>query len=140
MDSGARMRKGEATRQHILDHALSLASRVGLEGISIGALADALHLSKSGLFAHFQSKEGLHLQLLEYAAARFVDVVVRPSLTAPRGEPRVRAIIENWMKWPQRSHLPGGCVFVALAAELDDRSGPVRDRFADLQRDWMDTI
>jgi AcrR family transcriptional regulator len=134
------MRKGEATRQHILDHAVSLASKVGLDGISIGGLADALQLSKSGLFAHFQSKEGLHLQILEYAAGRFVDVVIRPALSAPRGEPRLRALIENWMNWPQRSRLPGGCVFVALAAELDDKHGPVRDRLAELQRDWMDTI
>src|SRR5437016_4651213 len=129
------MRKGERTRHQILQHALSMASTVGFAGLSIGGLADGLDLSKSGLFAHFQSKEGLQLQVLEYAAGKFVEKVVRPSLTAPRGEPRVRALFENWMKWPRLSGMGGGCIFVAASSELDDRPGPVRDRLVELQRD-----
>jgi AcrR family transcriptional regulator len=134
------MRKGELTRQHILRHASSLASQVGFEGLTIGALAQDLELSKSGLFAHFQSKEGLQLQVLEYAAGQFVDKVVRPSLAAPRGEPRVRALFDSWMRWPKLSGIGGGCIFVAAASELDDQPGVVRDRLVELQRDWMETI
>jgi AcrR family transcriptional regulator len=134
------MRKGELTRQHILGHATSLASKVGLSGLSIGILAEDLDLSKSGLIAHFQSKEGLQLQVLDWAAGLFVDKVLRPALQAPRGEPRVRALFENWMRWPKLSNLTGGCVFVAAAMELDDQPGPLRTRLVELQRDFMETI
>ena len=134
------MSKGALTRQTILEHAVGMASKVGLSGLSIGKLADDLELSKSGLFAHFQSKEALQLQILDYAAQRFVDVVVRPSLAAPRGEPRVRAMFDNWRHWPRESALPGGCLFVAAAVELDDQPGPVRDRLVQLQKDWLDTL
>src|SRR5262249_19101379 len=134
------MRKGELTRQAILGHAAELASKVGLAGLTLGTLADSLHLSKSGLFAHFKSKEQLELQVLEVARERFVAAVVRPSLSTPRGEPRLRAIFENWLRWPELSGMAGGCIFVALAAELDDRPGPARDRLVELQRDWFETI
>jgi AcrR family transcriptional regulator len=132
--------KGEATRQSILQHAAGLASQVGLEGITIGRLAEDLRLSKSGLFAHFQSKEALQLAILEHASALFVEKVVRPALQAARGEPRIRAAFEHWLAWPRRSGLPGGCFFVSAAFELDDRTGPVRDRLVQLQKDWLDTI
>jgi AcrR family transcriptional regulator len=132
--------KGALTRQTILEHAVGMASKVGLSGLSIGKLADDLELSKSGLFAHFQSKEALQLQILDYAAERFVDVVIRPSLAAPRGEPRVRAMFDKWLHWPRESALPGGCLFVAAAVELDDQPGPVRDRLVQLQKDWLDTL
>src|SRR5216110_1068336 len=115
------MSKGERTKTAILEHATGLASQVGLTGLTIGVLADDLDLSKSGLFAHFQSKEALQLQVLEFAAERFVATVVRPALSTPRGEPRVRAMFENWLKWPKESALPGGCFFVAAAVELDDQ-------------------
>jgi AcrR family transcriptional regulator len=134
------MRKGEVTRHSILEHAASLATQMGLGGLTIGRLADDLGLSKSGLFAHFQSKESLQLSSMEFASQRFVDSVIKPALTAPRGEPRVRALFENWLAWPTKSGLPGGCFFVAAAAELDDRPGPVRDRLVQLQRDWLDTL
>src|SRR5512140_815053 len=88
----ALMRKGDETREAILESAIRLASRVGLDGLTIGSLAEELHLSKSGLFAHFGSKEELLVQMLERAAERFVEVVVKPALAAPRGEPRVRAL------------------------------------------------
>jgi hypothetical protein len=77
---------------------------------------------------------------MEYAAASFVDAVVKPAFTAPRGEPRVRSLFENWLAWPRKSGLAGGCFFVAVAAELDDRPGPVRDRLVKLQQDWLDTL
>jgi AcrR family transcriptional regulator len=134
------MRKGELTRQGILQHAAGLASSIGLDGLTIGRLADDLDLSKSGLFAHFGSKEGLQVQVLEHAAARFTEVVVRPALRAPRGEPRVRALFERWRRWPKESGMPGGCFFVQAAVELDDQPGPARDRLVQQQRDWLGLI
>lgn len=134
------MTKGEETKRTILDHAAKLATQVGLEGLSIGRLAEDLGLSKSGLFAHFSSKEALQLQVLEHAAQRFVDTVLRPALTVPRGETRVRTLMERWMEWPVKSGFPGGCFFVAVSAEYDDRHGPIRDRIARMQRDWLDAI
>jgi AcrR family transcriptional regulator len=134
------MSKGERTKTAILDHATSLASQVGLTGLTIGVLADDLELSKSGLFAHFQSKEALQIDVLNHAAQRFSDMVVRPALQEPRGAPRLRALFERWRKWENDIALPGGCVFVAATTELDDRPGPVRDRLVELQRAWIDVI
>ncbi len=134
------MPRGADTREAILDHALRLASEVGLEGLTIGRLASALDLSKSGLFAHFGSKDELQVQLLDRAAARFAEVVVRPALAAPRGEPRLRALFERWLRWPREVPQPGGCIFVQAAAELDDRPGVARDRLVTLQRAWLATI
>jgi AcrR family transcriptional regulator len=133
------MTKGMETRQAVLDEAARVASRVGLGGLTIGSLAASTQLSKSGLFAHFQSKESLQLQLLEHTRARFIEVVVRPALAAPRGEPRIRELFSRWLAWDAGA-LPGGCLFVAASAEFDDQPGPVRDRIAQDQRDWMDTI
>jgi AcrR family transcriptional regulator len=132
--------KGERTREVILERALRLASEVGLEGVTIGRLASSLDLSKSGLFAHFASKDELQVKLLERAAERFTDAVVRPALTAPRGEPRVRAMFERWLRWPKLVPQPGGCVFVQAAVELDDRPGPARDLLVRLQREWLDSL
>jgi AcrR family transcriptional regulator len=134
------MRKGEKTRDAILDRALRMASELGLEGLTIGRLADELDLSKSGLFAHFSSKENLQVRTLDRAAERFVEVVVRPTLAAPAGEPRLRALFEHWLDWPRRVRQPGGCIFAAAATELDDRPGPARDRLVELQREWLGTI
>ena len=134
------MSKGEITRQQILDHAVALASRVGLGGMTIGSLADDLNLSKSGLYAHFQSKEALQIKTLEAGAEKFVDTVIRPALKAPRGEPRLKALFDNWSRWPEESSLQGGCLFVQVAAEFDDLPGPVRDHLVHLQRDWFDTL
>jgi AcrR family transcriptional regulator len=131
------MGKGDLTRKAIVDRAVSLASEVGLDGVTIGRLASELDLSKSGLFAHFQSKESLQVQTLERAAERFVEVVVLPARKAPRGEPRLRALFERWLQWPKLVPQPGGCLFVAAAIELDDRPGPARDVLVRLQREWL---
>jgi len=132
--------KGASTRDAVLGHALALASEVGLEGVTIGTLADRAKMSKSGLFAHFDSKEALQIAVLDEAVNRFVETVVAPALRKKRGEPRLRALLENWLLWANADFMPGGCVFVASIAELDDRPGPVRDRLAASQRDWLETL
>jgi len=132
--------KGEQTREAILAHALGLATRIGFEGLTIGRLADDLKMSKSGLFAHFRSKEALQLEILRSAGARMVEAVVKPALATPRGEPRVRALFERWLAWEQSPSLPGGCPFTAASFELDDRPGPVRDYVVQNLRDWLDTL
>jgi len=134
------MGKGEDTRNGILGTALSLASEVGLEGLSIGALAERAGMSKSGLFAHFGSKEELQVAVLDEATRRFVEIVVAPALKARRGEPRVRALFERWMLWSKQDFQPGGCVFLAASVELDDRPGPARDRLVASQRDWLSAL
>lgn len=134
------MTRGADTHDAILDHALRLASEVGLEGLTIGRLATALDLSKSGLFAHFGSKDALQVEVLDRAAARFTDAVVKPALAAPRGEARLRALFERWLRWPREVPQPGGCIFVQAAAELDDRPGAARDRLVALERTWLSTL
>jgi len=134
------MSKGDSTRSIIVGRATELSTQIGLEGVSIGVLAEELKLSKSGLFAHFRSKEALQLAVIEHAAERFSRVVVRPTLSAARGEPRVIAAFEHWRSWPQHAQLPGGCFFLAAAAEFDDRPGPVRDAIAQQIRAWLDVL
>ncbi len=131
------MGKGEATREAILEHAVGLARRVGLEGLTIGRLADDLDLSKSGLFAHFKSKEALQVQVLDAAAARFVEMVVRPALEVLAAKRACARCSTTGSTWEQR---PGGCVFVQAAVDLDDRDGPARDRLVQLQRDWLEAM
>jgi AcrR family transcriptional regulator len=132
--------KGEQTREAILTKALGLATRIGFEGLTIGRLADDLGMSKSGLFAHFRSKEALQLEILRMAGARMVETVVKPALVVKRGEPRVRALFDGWLAWEQSPSLPGGCPFMAASFELDDRPGPVRDFVVQNLRDWLDTL
>jgi AcrR family transcriptional regulator len=136
----SRTSKGARTREAILAHALSLATRVGVEGVTIGRLAEDLRMSKSGLFAHFRSKEALQIEMLRMASARMVDDVVKPALAAPRGEPRVRALFEHWLAWEQSPSLPGGCPFMAASFELDDQPGPVRDFVVQNLRDWQEML
>lgn len=119
--------KGEQTRATILDHALGIASRLGLEGLTIGSLADATGMSKSGLFAHFGSREDLQLAVLEHAAQRYGERVFVPALKIERGLPRLRALFTHWLDWALSSGLPGGCIMISAAAEYDDRPGPIRD-------------
>ena len=134
------MSKGAQTKQQILEQALRLASESGLDGLSIGALAARVGMSKSGLFAHFSSKDNLEVAVIDEAARRFVDVVVAPALREPRGEPRVKALLSGWLRWVKQDFLPGGCIFLAAAVELDDRPGPARERLVAAQRDWLDTL
>ena len=120
-------KKGEQTKTAILDEALRVASKLGLEGLTIGGLADATGMSKSGLFAHFGSREDLQLAVLEHAAQRYGETVLMPALKIERGLPRLRAMFEHWLDWTLASNLPGGCIMIAAAAEYDDRPGPIRD-------------
>jgi AcrR family transcriptional regulator len=129
--------KGEQTRQAILERALEIAKMVGLSGLSIGRLAEDTGLSKSGLFAHFGSKEALCVAVVHEAAQQFVEFVMAPALQKPRGEPRVRALFERWTEWGQR---PGGCFFVGAIAELDDQPGAARDALTQACKDWLDAL
>ena len=133
------MSKGEDTRRSILQQALELASELGLEGLTFGTLASRVGMSKSGLYAHFSSKEDLQAQVLDAAAAHFVDVVMARVLKEPRGLPRVRCLFEQWVIWATRE-LSGGCPFIAAASEFDDRPGLVRDRVVSHLRDVTGTI
>lgn len=132
------MSKGDDTRLEILDRAAELASQRGLEGLTIGTLAEETGLSKSGLYAHFDSKEALCCDVLQHVADRFITKVVRPALGIARGEPRLRALFANVLAWP--GMLPGGCLLMAAITELDDRPGPARDLLLRQQQDWLDTV
>jgi AcrR family transcriptional regulator len=132
--------KGEETRAAILDEALRIASRLGLEGLTIGTLADATGMSKSGLFAHFGSREGLQLAVLEHGARQFAEHVVEPVITVERGVPRLRAMFSQWVAWTVSSGLPGGCILISAAHEYDDRPGPIRDAVVGMQRRGLSVI
>ena len=126
--------KGEQTRAAILDEALKVASRLGLEGLTVGTLADASGMSKSGLFAHFGSREEMQLAVLEHAARRYGEVVLMPVLKIERGLPRLRALFERWLEWTLASGMPGGCIMISAANEYDDRPGAIRDAVIANQR------
>ena len=134
------MAKGEETRRRILDRAVLLASRDGLSGLTIGELASDLGVSKSGLFAHFGSKEELQVAVLAAAAERFEQIVLKPSFKAPAGVRRIRALFERWLSWVADPASPGGCVFLAAATELDDREGKPRDYLVGGQRQLIDVL
>ena len=131
------MAKGDETLQRILQEGLELASLQGLAGVSLAPLADRAKLSKSGLFAHFRSKEALQLKLLETAEALFKSEVIEPARAAPQGLARLEALFERWLGWSGRAGLPGGCPFAAAATDYDDRDGPVRERLVASQREWI---
>lgn len=129
--------KGEKTRRAILNKALKLCSKQGLEGLTIGTLAEATQLSKSGLFAHFGSREDLLLAVLKHGQDEFINVVLKPALEKPRGLPRLRGMFANWLDWTESARLPGGCPMIGAAAEFDDKPGPVREALATGQRAWI---
>jgi len=135
-----RASRGARTRQEILATAVQMASEEGLEDLTIGRLADELGMSKSGLFAHFGSKEDLQLATIETAREIFVNEVVRPVQDVERGLPRLLSMFESWLSYCERVVFRGGCFFAAASAEFDGRPGPVRDRIAELQKAWLDAF
>lgn len=137
MPAKGRMPKGARTRESILRLAVDLASVEGLEGVTIGRLADELKMSKSGLFAHFGAKE--ELQLATVAAAReiFTEHVIRPALAEPAGAPRLWALCLNWVQYVEGKVFKGGCFFAAASFEFDSRKGPVRDAIATAMQEWL---
>jgi AcrR family transcriptional regulator len=127
--------KGQQTRATILEAALKLASHMGLEGLSIGALADVTQMSKSGVFAHFGSREELQISVIREYHARFEEEVFYPAIREPRGLPRLQALFERWIRRVS-VELDSGCIYISGAVEFDDRPGPVRDALASMVRDW----
>jgi AcrR family transcriptional regulator len=128
--------KGERTRQAILTRAAELATQEGLEALSIGRLAEATGMSKSGLFAHFGSKEELQLATVDHAASLVVSEVIAPARAAPKGLPRVWALCDHKIDYVERQVFPGGCFFAATSAEFNHKPGPVRDRIEEMLRSW----
>jgi AcrR family transcriptional regulator len=126
--------KGEETRSQILTAAVGQASSSGFESLTIGTLAEKTGMSKSGLFAHFGSKLDLQIATLDECARQFTEAVFLPALKAPRGVKRLRALFENWITWPQRAKLPGGCPIDAAGREYDHQPGPMRDAVLERQR------
>jgi len=131
--------RGLKTRQAILQKAVNLASLEGLEGLTIGKLASSLRISKSGLFAHFGSKEDLQCAVVEAAREIFVERVVRPA-NEFRGLKRLRDLCENWLSYGEGKVFPGGCFFSAASLEFDDRPGRVRDRIVELMKKWLENL
>ncbi len=134
--SGRGMQKGQQTKATIIDAALALAANVGLEGLSIGALADATGMSKSGVFAHFGSREDLQISVVREYHTRFEEEVFFPATREPRGLPRLRALFANWMKRTS-TEIDSGCIYISGAVEFDDRPGPVRDALAESVNIWL---
>lgn len=133
---GRSSHKGQQTKAAIIDAALRLATQVGLEGLSIGALAELMHMSKSGVFAHFGSREELQISVVREYFHRFEQEVFAPVLALPRGLPRVEALFANWMK-RVAVELQSGCIFISGAVAFDDRPGAVRDALADSVNVWL---
>jgi len=130
------LQKGQQTKAAIVDAALGLATQIGLDGLSIGALAEVMQMSKSGVFAHFGSREELQISVIREYHTRFEDEVFYPALLAPRGLPRLRALFGNWMKRTS-VELDSGCIYISGAVEFDDRPGPVRDALASSVSTWL---
>ena len=128
--------KGQQTKAAIVDAALNLAQQIGLEGLSIGAVAEITQMSKSGVFAHFGSREELQISVVREYHARFEQEVFYAALSAPRGLPRLRAMFANWMKRTS-VEIDSGCIYISGAVEFDDRDGPVRDALAHSVLTWQ---
>ena len=135
-----RKAQGERTRKAILETAVHIASAEGLEGLTIGRLALALSMSKSGLFAHFGSKEDLQVATVEAARAIFIREVIKPAFEATEGLQRLWRLCDIWLAYVQSGVFRGGCFFAAAAAEFDSRPGPVRDRIAEIMKEWLATL
>jgi AcrR family transcriptional regulator len=129
-----------STRQRILREGLGLMSQSGLSGVTLGVLADQVGMSKSGLFAHFRSKEDVQIELLNHMTEFVAQHVIRPTTMAPEGLPRLRALVRNWFGWAQRAGLPGGCPVAAGLFEFDDVEGRVRNKILELEAAWRHTL
>ena len=129
-----------STRETILERGHDLASEVGLHGLTIGRLARNVGISKAGVYAHFDSKDHLLREVLARAVDLFVEDGVEPALREPAGEPRLRALFEAWLAWTEASPVPGGCIFISSAVELDDRPGPLREFLVAVQDRWAGTL
>ncbi len=138
-DAARHAPKGQQTKAAIVDAALGLATQIGLEGLSIGALAEVMQMSKSGVFAHFGSREELQISVVREYHTRFEDEVFYPAMAAPRGLPRLRALFDNWMKRTS-VEIDSGCIYISGAVEFDDRPGPVRDALASSVTTWQDAL
>jgi AcrR family transcriptional regulator len=136
---GRALLKGQQTKAAIVDAALGLAAQVGLEGLSIGALAEVTGMSKSGVFAHFGSREELQISVVREYHVRFEEEVFYPALRLARGLPRLRAMFANWMQRTS-AELDSGCIYISGAVEFDDRPGPVRDALADSVNTWLSAM
>ena len=139
VSSGRLLHKGRQTRATILDAALGLASHMGLEGLSIGALAEVTQMSKSGVFAHFGSREELQIAVVRDYHAKFADDVFFPTLQVARGLPRLRALFERWVQ-RVAVEIDSGCIYISGAVEFDDRPGPVRDALVEMVRTWQGAL
>ena len=139
-ESKGRKAQGERTRKAILEAAVHIASAEGLEGLTIGRLAQELSMSKSGLFAHFGSKEDLQVATVETAREIFIREVIKPAFEATHGLPRLWNLCDMWLSYVQSGVFRGGCFFAAVAAEFDSRPGPVRDRIAEIMKEWLGTL
>jgi len=133
---GRALHKGQQTKAAIIDAALGLATHIGLEGLSIGALADVTGMSKSGVFAHFGSREELQISVVREYHQRFEQEVFYPAMAEERGLPRLRALFANWMQRTSME-IDSGCIYISGAVEFDDREGPVRDALAGSVLTWM---
>ncbi len=133
---GRALQKGQQTKAAIVDAALGLATQIGLEGLSIGALAEVTQMSKSGVFAHFGSREELQISVIREYHSRFEDEVFYPAMQEPRGLPRLRALFANWMKRTS-IEIDSGCIYISGAVEFDDRTGPVRDALVGSVKTWL---
>ncbi|TSE25129.1 TetR/AcrR family transcriptional regulator [Tepidimonas aquatica] len=131
--------KGQQTKAAIVDAALALASHVGLEGLSIGAIAELMGMSKSGVFAHFGSREELQISVVREYHERFEREVFRPALAAPRGLPRLRALFDHWMRQTSLE-IDSGCIYISGAVEFDDRPGAVRDALVATVNTWQAAV
>jgi AcrR family transcriptional regulator len=138
-DSTRALHKGQQTKQAIVDAALSLAAQIGLEGLSIGVLAEVMRMSKSGVFAHFGSREELQISVIREYFHRFELEIFAPAMLAPRGLPRLKALFDNWMK-RVAVEIQSGCIFISGAVEFDDRSGPVHDALASSVKTWLNAV
>ena len=128
--------KSSATRERILQQGLEILSRDGMAGVTLGLMAERVGMSKSGLFAHFRSKDDVQIGLLDYVARFSAPLIVEPALREPEGLPRLTALVRHWLGWSHRAGLPGGCPVAAAMFELDDVAGPVRDRVVALEAEW----